>query len=66
MERDPVCGMNVDPQKTQWVAKHEGKKILLLQGRMHENIQQVSGTVYLTETLKICNQIQNVTPASFR
>ena len=25
MERDPVCGMSVDPEKTQWIAGHEGK-----------------------------------------
>lgn len=26
MERDPVCGMSVDPVKTQWIAEHGGKK----------------------------------------
>ncbi len=26
MERDPVCGMTVDPEKTQYVLEHEGSK----------------------------------------
>ncbi len=26
MEKDPVCGMNVDPEKTQWTLEHEGRK----------------------------------------
>ncbi len=26
MERDPVCGMSVDPEKIQWVTEHEGTK----------------------------------------
>jgi Cu+-exporting ATPase len=26
LERDPVCGMTVDPDTTQWVMEHEGSK----------------------------------------
>jgi Cu+-exporting ATPase len=26
MEKDPVCGMTVDPEKTQWTLEHEGRK----------------------------------------
>jgi Cu+-exporting ATPase len=26
MAKDPICGMKVDPEKTQWIREHEGAK----------------------------------------
>ena len=40
MAKDPVCGMNVDENKTEWTTVYKGKTVLLLLGDMQREFRK--------------------------
>jgi hypothetical protein len=45
MEKDPICGMQVDPTKAAGKSEHQAKNLLLLLPRLQAQVRSDSGEI---------------------